>query len=205
MRADDAVAQIPAPPVPTGQTLPVAGGVPVLPSDRQAFRVGYGDQMMTTIDNRTPTTNATLPFRTPRNQAMMGAMADDPDLWRRRLDREIQMAQTRAAATGGSMTADNLADQADVVQQLGILSRLFAGDMSGAASQVGRLVVNAGSGLDEQTRGILARALLSSDPERELGRLFRAADEQARRSGAAQALIRFGGLPGGVPLLGGQP
>lgn len=193
MRADDAVARYNAlaqPPT----TLPVPSGPLVSP--QQAFRVGYGDQMLARMENVTPTTNAALPFTTPRQQALMGQMAQDADLWRRRLDREIAMAQTRGAATGGSQTADNLADQADVAGNVGAISSILTGNVGAAAQQVGTRLVNAAAGMDEQTRAILARALLSNDPQGEFARLFQIAQRQGTQQRSVEAFARHSGYQG---------
>lgn len=196
MRADDAVArytglaQAPNPGlVPNGQA-------PVIASPQEGFRVGYGDQMLARMENVTPGTNAALPFTTPRQNALMGTMAQDPDLWRRRLDREIAMSQTRTAAAGGSMTADNMADQADVAGGVNFLANVVTGRQAAAAQQIGARLISAATGMDEQTRAILARALLSTDPQGEFARLFNVAQRQGTQQRAVEAFARHSGYQG---------
>lgn len=192
MRSEDAVGRYQALAEPS-TTLPAAPGA-AIGNPQEGFRVGYGDQMLTRMDNVTPTTNSTLPFQTPRNRAMMNELAQDPDQWARRLDREATMARTNQAATGGSMTADNLADQQDVAGNVGLIASLLQGRTGEAVRMVGGKAVNALSGMDEQTRNILARALMSSDPNDALIPLLSIAERQAQQQRAVEAAIRFGGM-----------
>lgn len=182
---------------PTGGTGVQAPGGPVglqsIPSEQYGFRVGFGDQMMVRPENITPTSDSLARFQTPRVNALMAEMSENPELWANRLARERTMMTTFRNALTGSMTADNIADQADVVGNVGIIANLLANRPGAALSQVATRVGNAATGMDEATRAVIARALLSTDPEQALQPLLRNALISAQQQRAAEALARFGG------------
>jgi hypothetical protein len=151
---------------------------------------GYGDALLNRLENVPPERDMTNVFRSPNRQAMMGEMATEPDLWLRRLDRERTMAQTTRAALGGSMTADNLADQADALGPR-ILADMATAPGQTAFNQAIRVLGNFAQGADEQTRQMIARALLSSDPAAALApHVVAMADGEGLRAHARSARLR---------------
>lgn len=179
-----------------------APNTPALPDEpafgtaQQAFRSGYADPLMARIENSAPGVNKARMLSTPKNTALMGEMADDPLQWQRRLDRENTMFETRADALGGSKTADNLADQADVSGKL--ITDALLSPKQAALGAVVRAVGNAATGQNEKTRLLIARALLSADPTGALQPLLGAANGAERTARIIEALIRQGGYEGAL-------
>lgn len=137
------------------------------PTQRNAARIGYGDERLRGMEaTRGETTNRMLPFNATKAQREMGALAQDPAMWERQRVRENTMWQTQNRALGGSMTADNLADisdngvMSDIAKSLGeVATGNFRNSVGNAANSVAR----AAGGLNAPTRELIARALMSGD------------------------------------------
>jgi hypothetical protein len=109
------------------------------------------------------------------------------------------MSQTRGAAFGGSQTAANLADQAMVEgADVDLIANLAAGRLGAAGGQIAGRVLQAARGGNEQTREMIARALLSNDTTALAGLL------QPAQRGVAQSRMVETGLRGGLRGLLGQ-
>lgn len=165
------------------------------PEQQAAARAGYADPMLARIENTPPGTNAIRAFTTPKNGALMGLLSDDPALWARRAERENTMFETRRQATGGSQTADNLADAADIATpNIEVLANIFAGRFGNAAGLLGKKALTMFTGMNEQTRNVVARALMSQNPVVDLAPLVAQGLVNARILRAVETTLRQSGL-----------
>jgi hypothetical protein len=167
---------------------------------RQGFRIGYANRDLTNIEAAGDARNmARALFSNDRQRANYGLLATDPELFFRRVGREDVMSQTRGAALGGSQTAANLADQAMVEgADVDLIANLATGRVGAASSQIAGRALQAARGGNEQTREMIARALLSNDTVA-LARLL-----QPAQRGVAQSRMVETGLRGGLRGLLGQ-
>lgn len=163
-----------------------------MPPDQQsAFRAGYADPLIARIDASAPGVNKARPLMADKPTAELGTIANNPDLLGRRIGRENTMFETRAAALGGSKTADNQADQLDA---LGLSASSVANALSGgvkglAIAGVDRLLAGA-SGTNPATREKIAQMLLSRDPKAALAPAIKAAAKSGKVNDALSAMIR---------------
>ncbi len=169
------------------------------PEAQAAFRSGYADPAMTRIQNIRPTRNAAADFQDLKDEGLIPVMATNPELWQRRIQRENDMFGTYDAALLGSRTADNTADQADMSEtplDLGMIVNALQGRFGLAAQQAGQKAINGLVGANEQTRNMIARALLSPDPQAALEPLLREAMLVRGTNTAAEALMRQSAFQG---------
>jgi hypothetical protein len=80
----------------------------------------------------------------------------------RRLDRENTMFETRRQATGGSQTADNLADQGALRESPSLVTRLGSAGLTGNIRNVLSVGSNVLSGSTPEVRSELVRLLLGN-------------------------------------------
>lgn len=189
MRHEDAIDTFRA--LPQAQPSPVPGQPPIDP--RQAFRSGYADPAQAAIDRATPGRNAALPFTSTRSREVMKEIGKDPARFQRQIDRENTMTGTAQAALGGSKTADNLADQVDMngtAQGLGVLQNILSQRYGAAGADLIRMVGSAGTGLNEETRTLIARTLLSKDPQAAMASLLRRAARDGEQMRAVEGFLR---------------
>lgn len=138
-----------------------------MPANQQAaFRAGYVDPHIATAQGASIGINKARPLLNDafaQESAAMAPMRTQPQMTRR-IGRENTMFETRNAALGGSRTADNLADSADLhVADPAILASLLSGHFVGAARHAGaRLMANAG-GMSPGVAERMARALMETD------------------------------------------
>jgi len=194
VRTDDALdAYRGLPTAPAGGTIPAIPGNAMPPDAQAAFRAGYGDRLLSPIENARPGTNVVPDLLTDKNTAMLQEMATDPALLQRQLDRERTMFETRHMATGGSPTS-NLLQDIDDVNSAG--ANITEAVMSPRASIIKMLGTQAGNmltGSDEKTRALIARALMQSDPQAvqdALAPLLRGAMTAGRVDRVGEALLR---------------
>ncbi|WP_146038665.1 hypothetical protein [Paracoccus sp. SY] len=161
------------------------------PEGQAAFRAGYTDPLMAKIENSAPGVNKARPFLSDGATEELRAMAKDPDDLLSFLQRENTMFQTANAASGGSMTADNLADSADVLTRgSSAVGNLLTGNFVGAARQIADGVMNTLSGRNTATREEIARMLLSGDIRDVLAPAIERELQNALRSAYGEAAIR---------------
>ncbi len=137
-------------------------------AERDAARTGYGDRLLEQLEKiAAPTSNRAKPLLSPKRAAEASAMAIDPKLYADRLARESKMWETQNRALGGSRTADNLADQEAMTGLAGGAMEALksAGNMNfgDTVAKIISALGRAGKGQNEQTRALIAKALLSSD------------------------------------------
>jgi hypothetical protein len=88
------------------------------------------------------------------------------------------MFETNQAALGGSRTADNLADAADMAQfDPSIVSNLARGNIVAALMSAASGAVQGSKGLSPPVLSRLTRALMETDPEAARKALIAAADQ----------------------------
>lgn len=134
------------------------------PDEQAAFRVGYSDPVFAKIENSTPGVNKVRSLLDDGTAADLAIMARDPDALAAYLEREATMTATGQRALGGSLTADNLADQQDIGRLgAGAISNFLSGGLSGAAVKSADFIVNALAGRNTATRETIAKLLLSDD------------------------------------------
>lgn len=167
-----------------------------LGDQRAAFRAGYSDPLLAKIENAAPGVNVARDLQSPKRTAELGAMAGNPEQLGRQVDRENVMFETRRQALGGSQSADNIADQADVAGTGGVLANLLAGRLGQAGMQVMQKGANVATGQNEATQLLLARALMSRDPQAALAPLLREVSKDASAARNMEGILRQLGLVG---------
>lgn len=164
------------------------------PDEQGAARVGYGDTISESIQrNKAQAPNAAREFNSTKRKTEADAMATDPALLNRRVGRENTMYDTYQRALGGSRTADNLQDIADV-GPLADAARAGRDVMMGnPGSAIANTVSAVGqrlSGQNEGTRQIIARILMSQDPQADLARALRQEGMSQTRKRAIEGIVR---------------
>lgn len=156
------------------------------PDQQAAARVGYGDQALARVEaSAGEMTNRARPFTSTKVRTEAGTIATDPDLFLRRMDRENVMHGTMGRALGGSRTADNLEDIADIQGfDSGPLVNLLTGQWRQAVQQGLQRSGNALTGMTPETRRIVSQALMARDET-----AFRKAIQQAQTSDARKEVV----------------
>lgn len=139
-------------------------------AEQDAFRAGYVDPLITRIESTlmSPTTNKARSLITPKTGEEFPAFAapGQADRLGNRIAREQRMFETSNAALGGSKTADNLADAAELNRfDPGIMSSLMRGDPIGSLMAGGRTILNEASGTPPRVVERIARSLMETDPQ----------------------------------------
>jgi hypothetical protein len=156
------------------------------PEQQAAARVGYGDQALARVEaSAGEMTNRARPFTSTKIRTEAPVIANNSDLFLRRMDRENTMHGTLGRALGGSRTADNLEDIADIQGfDSGPLVNLLTGQWRAAVQQGLQRSGNALTGMTPETRRIVAQALMARDET-----AFRKALQQAQTSDARKEVV----------------
>lgn len=163
------------------------------PDEQAAFRAGYVDPYIARVENASlgPTTNRARMLITGKTDQEFPAFAAPGmgDQMGNRIAREQRMFETANASLGGSRTADNLADAADLnTFDPGIATTLFQGRPVAAAMQaIGRLITES-QGISPGVAERIARALMETSPEAARD-LLTASSGRAAASDASRAAI----------------
>jgi hypothetical protein len=174
---------------PNPNNVPAPGAMST-PNPQDGFRVGYVDPLLARVENMPPTTNSARQLMTPKTQEVLGAISTDPDLLARRVNREMDMFQTRQMATGGSPTANLLQDIEDVADTAPNLAQVAMNPTTSIINALGTKAGQFMQGTNEQTRQLIARVLMSADPQKELEPLLRAAMLAQTGNRAAEGTLR---------------
>ncbi|WP_226552981.1 hypothetical protein [Celeribacter naphthalenivorans] len=164
------------------------------PDQQAAARVGYGDRALAKIEASTsPTANRAKAFTSTKAAQEADAMAVDPRLFRDRIARENAMWDTQNRALGGSRTADNLED----IRDLGPMQNIFRAlrdvgnlELGSAVQNVGAAVGPIATGQNEATRSLIAKMLMSGNPEQALQKALREEAMSQGQKRVAEALMR---------------
>jgi len=155
------------------------------PNEKNAARAGYGDRLLARIEAAAgENANRARPLTSTKAKTEAEAMAIDPGMFARRMGRENVMHETMSRALGGSRTADNLEDIADLDGYDGVLSSLLTGNWRRAAMQGLQGASNTALGIDPGTRQIIARALMSNNTDS-----FKKAVNQSKSSDQRRAVV----------------
>lgn len=181
---------------PRGRTDDKIATFGALPDDQsqQAARIGYFDPLISKAESQAGTmSNAARPFtsNSARRELPVMAAPGKDEVLMDRLAREQRMFETGSAALGGSRTADNAADMADIQGfDPSMISAFATGGIKGAALHGLQQGVNALNGRNTATRDMIARMLLQSDPTRARAELAQAVASGQRLTRAQESIIR---------------
>jgi hypothetical protein len=168
------------------------------PDQQGAARIGYGDQLLAKIEaNTAPTANKAKVLQSPKRDAEAAGMALDPSGYQQRLARENTMWETQNRALQGSKTADNLEDISNVNQASSGLGKAAKSalnfQLGDAASNLWGVLGPVAKGQSDATRQLIAKALMSSDPQKALAPILRQEMTGSRNRRAIEALLRNSG------------
>lgn len=140
------------------------------PDDQSAFRSGYADPMIARVEasSVSPTTNRARPLMTEKTGQEFPAFAapGKGDQLGRRIAREQRMFETANTALGGSKTADNLADAAEMSKfDPGVMMNLFSGRPVAAAVDAVAKLANEAKGMPPTVMDRIAKTLLETNPD----------------------------------------
>lgn len=172
------------------------------PRARRAFRAGYADPLIERAQKAAMNADAARPLTSLAARTEIPAFASPGrgQQMVRRLGRESEMFQTRAKATGGSTTSENLADDASTGIDIGILSQLARGRFVGATGSALRQTAAGLTGNTEAVRVQLAKQLLKGDPQEVRKLLTQLAAQSARKNDIGATALRSL-LGGAVPSI----
>lgn len=140
------------------------------PEEQSGFRVGYADRAQARLESSSlsPTTNSARILQTPKYAAELQVLPEPSQAERlgRRVGREQRMFDTASAALGGSKTADNLADAADMSRfDPGVMSALFRGDYIGALMTGLKTAVPMAKGTPPSVIERMAKTIMETNPD----------------------------------------
>lgn len=172
------------------------------PAEQTAFRAGYADPLIEQVQRAAEGANKARPFTSQAMQTELPAFAAEGrgDTLVRQIGRENEMFANRAEALGNSKTAENLADNADVGVDAGVIMKLLGGNFVGATKDALMRGAAALNGNTEAVRAHLAKLLMEGDRGKAVTLLLRLGQQDGRRDQIGQAAFR-GLLAGGVPTL----
>jgi hypothetical protein len=161
---------------------------------KKAARIGYGDKLAERVEGiAAEAPNVSRHSASTKRKAEAAAMALDPDLYSRRIGREADIYRTFNRALGGSKTADNLQDIADV----GILADLARGAGSVATGNFGSAGANLWNaakpyvtGDNEGTQKLVAQLLKSANPAKDLAPVAKQAKTREAIKRMIDAMLR---------------
>lgn len=164
------------------------------PEQQAAFRSGYVDPYIADIQKTAgPMSNRARPLLTDATEAEFPAFAapgKGPQMMDR-IKREQRMFETATDALGGSKTADNLADAADVQGfDPSMITAFATGGIKGAAIHGLTKGVNTLQGRNQATRDLIAKALMETGPTRAKAQLAEAVARGDKISKANEAIIK---------------
>lgn len=165
------------------------------PEEQAAYRAGYADPIIRRVENAalSPTTNKARGLITRKTEQEFPAIAAPGKASQLgdRIARENRMFETANAALGGSKTADNLADIADLQAfDPTMIGALATGNVKGAILQALTKGGNVLEGRNQKTRDLIARLLLETDPSKATKALAGSVKRGEALSAAEKALIR---------------
>lgn len=134
---------------------------------QRAAQIGFGDRVAAGVEGKTPDApDARKVINSPRMRAVGQELSRNPDRLAVQLDAERDMAKTFQRATGGSMTADNLADQGAVSNAATGAIRSARGGVVNTALDVADYLGPLAKGHNEATRALIQQGMMSRNPER---------------------------------------
>ncbi len=134
--------------------------------EKSGFRTGYVDPLIRKTQKAAPGVNKARALVHDKAQVEFPAIAGEGrgNRMLRQLDRENTMFELRRQATGGSQTADNLADQIDVAAfDPQIITSLARGQLGPAITRAMEKASNVFRGRNSGTRDLMAQQLIQTD------------------------------------------
>jgi hypothetical protein len=181
------------------------------PEQQASFRAGYVDPYIADVQKTPGTmTNKARPLISDATQAEFPAFAapGQGQQLMDRIGREQRMFDTTRQALGGSATAENAADMADMQGfDPSMIGAFATGGVRGAAMHALQRGVNLVNGRNQGTRDMLARMLMQGDPTVARAELAAAVSRGQVLDNRQQAIVQalIGSAAGTTPrLLSGQ-
>lgn len=173
------------------------------PDEQTAFRAGYVDPLIARNEGMaiSPTTNKARPLMTSKTGAEFPEFAapGQADRLGNRIAREQRMFETANTALGGSKTADNLADAAEMSQfDPSVMAKLFSGRPVAAVMDAVTKLINEGKGMPPGVLERVGRALMTTDPNAARAVLSAAQKTMQRnsmREAIAAQMLRGAAIP----------
>ena len=164
------------------------------PDQQAAFRAGFGDRLLGRVEaaSSSPTTNKARLLQTPKAEQELATFAGSraPRL-QRQIGREQTMFETANQALGGSRTADNLADAAEMASvDPSMISAVLSGSPRQMIVQALTRAGNMATGRNEAVRDRIAKALMETNPEMARRELSSAIERIVSAQMNQQAAIR---------------
>ena len=182
------------------------------PNEQNAFRAGYVDPMIARVENSSisPTTNKARMLMTEKTGQEFPAFAAPgrADQMGTRIAREQRMFETANTALGGSKTADNLADAADLNKfDPSIMTHLLNGRPVAAVVSAVTKALNESRGLPPSVLARLSRSLMETDPG--AARMLLATGARANITAASRralysSILSRLGTSAAVPVIAGR-
>lgn len=161
------------------------------PAEQQGARVGYFDPLIARAESTQGTmTNAARPFmaESARRELPEIAAPGQGQVLLDRLGREQRMFETASAALGGSKTADNLADAAEMSKfDPSVFGSILRGKPAEAVMNLINLARNETKGLPPRVIEQVARTLVETDPQQAM-QILRSVSAQDTRNQGIRAI-----------------
>ncbi|MGB1215593.1 MAG: hypothetical protein ACPG4X_19640 [Pikeienuella sp.] len=169
------------------------------------FRVGYADPLIAKTQKAAPGVNnaRSLVHDKAKTEFPLIAGQDRGDKLLRQMDRENIMFETRRQTTGGSQTADNLADQIDIASfDPSIITSLSRGQIGPSIVRAMEHASNIVKGRNSSTRDLIAQQLIQSDAKQARAALTDAMRHSGQLTPVEKSAIRavVSLLPAARPL-----
>lgn len=173
------------------------------PDEQSGFRAGYVDPLIARNESMaiSPTTNKARGLMTTKTGQEFPEFAapGQADKLGNRIAREQRMFETSNAALGGSKTADNLADAAEMAKfDPSVMTKLFSGRPVAAVMEAVTKLINEGKGMPPGVLERVGRSLMTTDPNAARA-VLSAAQQTVQRNAVREAIaaqmLRGGALP----------
>lgn len=161
------------------------------PQQQETFRIGYAEPLIAQTQQAATGVNKARPLISDATAAEFPAFAapNRGVQMQRRIAREQRMFETANAATGGSKTADNLADASDLAAfDPSIMQKLLSGRPIAAATDAVVRALSASRGQPAPVVERIARMLIETRPDVARQMLFDA-QRGAARTRSNNALV----------------
>lgn len=167
------------------------------PEQQQAARIGYGDKVLEDINaKQAAAPNVARNYASTNRREEAAAMTLNPETFGNQVRREDEMFGTYNRAMQGSRTADNIED-IEGAASMGPVARaiLAAGNlnMGTAARELGTAISPYLTNNNEATRQLVARILMTSNPEQALAQVAKSKATSDVKRRIAESIVRAAG------------
>ena len=162
------------------------------PEQQAAYRAGYADPLLGKTEGQAYTSNAARPLLNEAFEREAAAVAGPKSgKLRRQLQREMDMFDTRHAATGGSATAENLADTAEFSKfDPTVAGALFSGNFLQAGKAAMTRTLSEFGGMPPKVAAEVAGKLKTTSSDAARMALVKALRESGRIDQNQAAMVR---------------